>query len=361
MQCNGLARLGVQVTLYAKRSVPEAASLEPLLRQAYGLDLPDGRVVSYYSPFNWGDNLRIAMLASAHLFQEPWPDIVLSRNLYAAYMMGVLQRRPLVFETHQLEFGARKAMQGAIMSKPWVTTLVISQRMLKHLEKHHGKKPAHALVLHDAAPEGIEPLPSAEKRKTLEGVAPEAHGEWEAVCGYFGHLYPGRGIEILEAMAVARPRVLFLIYGGNDADVRARSAENRLFNVRYKGHVPHPEAQQAMRAVDVLLMPYQERVSIGVAHHDTAGWMSPMKMFEYLASGVPIISSNLPVLREVLVDGRNSLLVHPSRPECWLEALDRILANSELAQSLGAVAHQQYRTEHTWTQRARQIVEAATK
>lgn len=357
-QCEGLARIGVDVTLYTKRSVAEESCLEPLLRKAYGFEFPRGQVVSYYSVSSRGDNLRIAALALRSLFRESWPDVILSRNLYAAYVIGVLLRRPLVFETHQLEFGGRKALQCAIMTRPWVTTLLISHKMLDFVERHHGKKPIRSLILHDAAPDGIVPLAPEERRDSLVRMTKHAEGAWEAACGYFGHLYPGRGIELIEAMAAARPRVLFLIYGGNEADVQVRRKSHSLHNLYYMGYVSHPEAQQAMRAMDVLLMPYQKNVSIGVKGHDTACWMSPMKMFEYLASGVPLISSDLPVLREVLSDGKNCLLAHPSRSESWLAALDRLLADPALAQSLGAEGHQQYRREHTWTYRARRILEA---
>ena len=111
--------------------------------------------------------------------------------------------------------------------------------------------------------------------------------------------------------------------------------------------------------MDVLLMPYQESVSIGVAGHDTARWMSPMKMFEYLGAGVPIISSDLPVLREVLLDGENSLLARPSDIDSWLAALDRVEDNPELAVRIGSNAHDQYERQHTWTCRAEKIIEAA--
>ena len=41
---------------------------------------------------------------------------------------------------------------------------------------------------------------------------------------------------------------------------------------------------------------------------------SPLKLFEYMASGRPIVASDLPSLREVLADGRNALLVEPATP-----------------------------------------------
>ena len=68
-------------------------------------------------------------------------------------------------------------------------------------------------------------------------------------------------------------------------------------------------------------MPYQRNVSIGIKGSNTADWMSPLKLFEYMSSGVPIISSDLPVLREILEDRRNALLVPPKNFDSWDEAL----------------------------------------
>jgi glycosyltransferase involved in cell wall biosynthesis len=172
-------------------------------------------------------------------------------------------------------------------------------------------------------------------------------------------LYAGRGIEIVEALAAQRPRMLFLVYGGNDADVEARRASNGQSNLLFMGHVSHPIARQLMAAMDCLLMPYQQQVSIGVSGHDTANWMSPMKMFEYLASGVPIVASDLPSLREVLRDGANCLMVQPGSVAAWAAALDRIMAQPALARSIGRRAHDDYRDHYTWIRRAEALLNAA--
>ena len=358
-QCDGLARVGAEVTLYAKRAMPEGQQLETELRRVYGVAHPALHLDTVYSNSRRGDSLRIAYHAVPKIRRDGRGDAILSRNLYATFSLAVLHRVPLLFETHQLETGIRKWMQLAIMRCPWVTTIVISEHLAKHLAEHHGTEPHRTLVLHDAAPAGISPVAATERRDKLCALVPEAKGVWKQVCGYFGHLYPGRGIEIVQTMAAARKDCLFLVYGGTETDIAVRRASNRQANLTFMGHVPHPVARDLMRMVDILLMPYQESVSIGVAGHDTARWMSPMKMFEYLGTGVPIISSDLPVLREVLLDGENCLLAHPSDIDSWLAALDRIAGNPELAARIGSNAHDQYVRQHTWTRRAEKIIEAA--
>jgi len=362
-QCAGFAQAGADVTLVAKRGMPDPAALPGAIADTYGVPAGTFRIESFFSRGGRGDNLKIAALALRRLAAgRPRSGLVLSRNLYAAWVLAVLRRWPLVFETHQLETGARRALQRAVMTRPNVVTVVISEKLKEILAEHHGIAPARPLVLHDAAPAGIRPLPAAEKRSVLAGLVPalaEEVSRWDAVCGYFGHLYPGRGVEVIEAMAEARPRSLFVLFGGNDSDIAARRAATRLDNLVFAGFVPHAAAQRAMAACDVLLMPYQRSVSIGVAGHDTARWMSPMKMFEYLASGTPVISSDLPVLREVLADGRNALLAAPDDPGAWLAALDRLAGDPALAAAIGTAGHRSYAADHTWVRRAEAILAAA--
>ncbi len=360
-QCAALAAVGVEVTLYAKRTMADVLELPVALESAYGIDVRDWRLKTCFSQSKRADTLRIAFLALTSIWRNERPDVVLSRNLYASYMLAVLQRRPLLFETHQLEYGYRALMQRAVMTRPWVTTVVISRALAHFLKAHHRVEPRNPLVLHDAAPAGMLPLPSEDRRSVLAMLVPQTAGNWRACCAYFGHLYPGRGVEVIEVMATLLPDVLFLVVGGNEADVAARRARKRAANLIYLGHVPHAMACQIMSAVDALLMPYQASVSIGVAGHDTARWMSPMKMFEYMATGVPILSSALPVLEEVLRHEHNALLVPAANPAAWVAALERLLADPILAARLGAQAHADYLAHYTWDQRARALLAAAPR
>ncbi|WP_340117699.1 glycosyltransferase family 4 protein [Pelagibius sp. 7325] len=360
-QCDGFSRLGAEVTLVAKRTLADAAALPAAVREAYGVAFDRVRLETFFRKATRGDTVAIALKSLAVAArQEPPPDVVLSRNLYAAYALAVLRGRQLVYEVHDLEHGVRRRLQRAIIAHPRVLTLTISEKLREILTEHHGIAPANALVLHDAAPEGITPLAAAEKRAALQDVTPGVDlSRYRTVCGYFGHLYPGRGIEVIEGMARLRPETGFLVFGGNEGDIVARRDANCLPNLHFMGFVPHAMAQRAMAACDVLLMPYQRQVSIGVAGRDTARWMSPMKMFEYLASGTPLISSDLPVLREVLRHGENALLVTPAVVDDWVAALDRLCASPSLARSLGAAGHADYAEHHTWTVRAKRILEAA--
>lgn len=361
MQCDALSReAGCELTLLAQRSIRDASDLPGALEAAFGTSLANVELRTIHGRTSRMASLRIAALLLPLVPRLSRFEIILSRNLYASWLLAVILKRPLLFETHQLETGFRKRMQRAIIRAAHVTTIVISQRLLDALEEHHGCRPRQIEVLHDAAPSGMIRLPPAERASTLSRLFPALGISPGPVCGYFGHLYPGRGIEIIIEMARKAPEMGFLVVGGNPDDIeRVRGLCADLGNVYIAGHVPHQVARAAMSACDILLMPYQKQVSIGVAGHDTARWMSPMKMFEYMGAGVPIISSRLPVLEEVLRAESNCLMVPPDQADAWLVAMRRLIGDPQLADVIGAQAHQDYLEAHTWSARARHILSTA--
>lgn len=329
-----------------------------MVEKTYGVDVSNWNLVTYFSESTRAMSLLITLIALPRILFTSRADMVLTRNLYAAFFLSLVRRR-ILFETHQLESGVRKWIQKRIILGKNVRTVVISKSLAHHLELHHQIQIDHPIVLHDAAPEGIHRLQPECRRdqfSKVSGLSSAETSQWKAVCGYFGQLYAGRGIEIIEEMASSRPACLFVVYGGSQEEVQLR-ATSAPPNLKFLGHVPHPVARAVQASVDLLLMPYQAQVSIGVDGHDTARWMSPMKMFEYLAAGVPVISSDLPVLREVLEDRVNAMLVAPDNVDEWLGALDYLVSHTEEAGDIGQNAHELYLREYTWFRRATALIE----
>jgi len=359
MQTRALADSGATVTLYACRSIADETDLPNAIGRQYGTATDGIRFVTTFTRSTRALNLRIALLAARRLAGARWPQLVICRNLYAAYILGVLARRPLVFELHDIETGVRGVLQRAVLRHPAVRVVSISQQLLEFVAREHGIAPARRQVLHDAAPAGMTPVPWDRRRPQLRELVPAAGEAWDGVCGYVGHLYAGRGVELIELLAERRPNVLFVAAGGHEADINVRRARNHRRNLVFVGHLPHQSALQLARCVDVLLMPYQRNVSLGVGRYDTARWMSPMKMFEYMAAGVPIVSSDLPALREVLSHDVNALLAPPDAVDAWAEAIDRLLSDTALARRLASTAYSQYERQHTWHHRARALLAAS--
>jgi glycosyltransferase involved in cell wall biosynthesis len=171
------------------------------------------------------------------------------------------------------------------------------------------------------------------------------------IAVYVGHLYDNRGIEEIFAVAEKARDVLFLLVGGWEKDVMRRREEakrRKLTNVRIPGFVPNAQVPLYLSASDVLLMPYSQYVN-------TVRWMSPMKMFEYMAAGKPILATDLPPIREVLHDGHNAVLVAPDDSSALLDGLNTLLHDPALMNRVASRAFQDVQI-YTWRKRAERIL-----
>jgi glycosyltransferase involved in cell wall biosynthesis len=175
--------------------------------------------------------------------------------------------------------------------------------------------------------------------------------------GYVGHLYPGKGLELIVELAARLPNFMFHILGGDPADVgRWKQAKGVSGNIVFYGHRPHADVPAFLSAIDVAVAPYRRKVFARGNTLDIARWMSPLKLFEYMASAKAIVSSDLPALREVLVNGRNALLIDPDNLDRWVETLELLRADPGLRQALGREARKDFEQNFTWSRRAERIL-----
>ncbi len=172
-------------------------------------------------------------------------------------------------------------------------------------------------------------------------------------AGYTGHLYPGRGAEMLVQLARRLPQVNFLLVGGEPADIeRVRQQASGLPNLWLTGFVPNADLPKYQAACNALLMPYQRQVSAS-SGAEIGRYFSPMKLFEYLACGRAVVCSDLPVLHEAL-SPENCLFVPPDDPAAWVQALETLASKPDLAARLAAQARADAQN-YTWQARAEKI------
>jgi glycosyltransferase involved in cell wall biosynthesis len=160
---------------------------------------------------------------------------------------------------------------------------------------------------------------------------------------YLGTLAPERGLHVFEILQRRGLGKAILIGEAEPGFIPPRQVESHPF-------VPHHEVPSWYGRSDITLLPYSPRLP-------TADSMSPMKLFEALAAGRPIIASDLPVLRELLEHEKNALLVDPEDPEAWICAVRRLQTDPELACRLAQSARESAR-EFTWEKRAEHIARA---
>lgn len=362
--CEAFSLLGHEVLLVSGRSVCSSASYKQNVETFYGVQLKSVRLFSFYWPFLKGLNSLLGFF-SIFLYVllriKKWqPDLIVARNLYAAFLLRSFIQRGLFFETHQVEQGWRKYLQRKLVREKGLHTIVISQALKQMLKEHAGCMDFHPLVLHDAAPKGIQCIPTEIKIKQRALLFGEklTDGRFNKVAGYFGHLYPGRGVDIIRELAKRHPDIAFMVFGGNKEQIRELQKTVYSANFMIMGYVNPGNVLDLMSIMDILLMPYQTTVSIGDKRSNTSSYMSPMKMFEYMACGVPIIASDLPSIKEVLVNRHNCLLATPDDVNAWSRCLSCLCDDDDLAQSIGRTAHSGYKEKYNWNFRAARIIQA---
>ena len=157
---------------------------------------------------------------------------------------------------------------------------------------------------------------------------------------YVGSLQNGKGIEQIEAMARMSGNYNFLIVGGKKGDIPEQS------NLRHIPHMSHTQALSYMKKADFLLLPMTEQ---------NYKFHSPLKLFEYLSTGKPIIASDNSDVREILKHRQNGMLAQPGNPKDFLDKMDDVRKHPELQKHL-LIMSQQSSAAYTWDSRAKKIV-----
>ena len=294
-------------------------------------------------------------LMSAVYAKTARSDLVYSRNLGAAAWSSMLGLST-IYEAHDLPISKAKKIYFEILMKCQTLkrVVVISEALRNLFLEMYGCKLNENMML--VAHDGVDmerfrnfPQPTEAKQKIdLDMEKP--------VVGYVGHLYKGRGIKLIISLAQLLPEIEFLVVGGEDRTVAEyvdRVAIQGLENIRFVGFIDNSELPLYLAACDILLMPYQRKVAVS-GWTDTSKWMSPIKMFEYMATGRLIISSDFPVLREILSD-RNSILCQPADVNSWRRAIKAALDDCLLGKTLGDQARKDVE-KYTWRRRVKRVI-----
>ncbi|MEK6222042.1 MAG: glycosyltransferase, partial [Chloroflexota bacterium] len=180
--------------------------------------------------------------------------------------------------------------------------------------------------------------------------------EQKLTIGHTGHLYPGRGADLILRLAAALPGVNFLLVGGEPKDVdrvKQQTKDMNIENVRLTGFIPNAELPLYQAACEILLMPYQAHITTSSGAGGSV-FFSPLKMFEYLASGRAIVASDFDILHEVL-SAENAVLLPPDDLPAWITALEKLIADKTYRNGL-ALQAKNTANRYTWAARAERIL-----
>ncbi|MFT5465689.1 MAG: glycosyltransferase involved in cell wall biosynthesis [Verrucomicrobiales bacterium] len=341
--CQAMSKLGHDVRLL---TLSRPAFEEPGVEDVFAHYGVERRFELEKLPFPGFPGRQLIYAFSAWRQARQWkPDLIYGRYFPAMAMVG-LAGWPVAWESHERVWdrsGMAKRLAKRLFASRGFRKLVVISEALKSMYVEAEMIEAERIeVAHDAAD------PATIEIKAHEGFR----------VGYIGGVYPGRGIELVLECAVRLPDVEFHFVGGTAPDLQKLPGITELSaNVICHGYQP-PDLVPEMRAsFDVLLAPYQRKVAVWGGNGDTSAFMSPLKIFEYMASGRPMICSDLPVLREVLND-KNALLVQPEDVDGWVTAIAQLRDNRELGAKIAESALADFEENYTWDKRAERVLTA---
>ena len=271
-------------------------------------------------------------------------DVVFGRNYYPLFFLAAIISRVPMEERPRIYFEQHNPIDNRFESQFYQRidgVVSITDRLATHLVANRPIERERIFV----APDGVDLTPyaglsRADSRATLD-ISPDT-----SVVMYTGHLYRGKGAETLVSAAKGLDAEVYIV-GGYDEDIaRVKQTVGNPENVTFTGFVEPAEIPQYQVAADVLVAPYTE---------ESRPWVSPLKLFEYMAAEKPIVASDREVLQEVLVDGENALLFEKGNPVALCETLERVLGDEPLAKRLAQNARHTAE-QHTWERRAERIL-----
>jgi glycosyltransferase involved in cell wall biosynthesis len=154
---------------------------------------------------------------------------------------------------------------------------------------------------------------------------------------------------LAEAAEFLKNDCVVIFVGGTERDIRSFADKNKKRkNILIVGKKPHSEMPLYLKAADVVVLPNSSKANI------SKYYTSPIKLFEYMASGVPVVASRLPSLMEIL-NKRNALLVDPDNPKRLADGLHFIMENPEFGQKIARQALSEVQ-RYTWQKRAERVM-----
>ena len=281
-------------------------------------------------------------------------QVVYTRMLWVA-RFAQLRRIPVILELHDVPAGrfGRNLFKAYLRSTSPTKTVLITHALGRVIEcRFHLTIPESSQIV---APDGVD----LERYQNLAAPvqARKALGLKESLTAvYTGGFYKGRGLELLLELAKAFPQVEFLWVGGRPEAVsewQSTIQAQGIRNIRLTGFVPNEILPQYQAAADILLMPLARNVS-GSSGGNTADVCSPMKMFEYMAAGRTTLTSELPVLREVLNED-NAMFYTPEDFADLKEKFALLVNDSNLRDRLAGQARKDV-LQYSWQERMRKIL-----
>jgi glycosyltransferase involved in cell wall biosynthesis len=266
-------------------------------------------------------------------------DWVYSRDIAALWILSWTNKK-FIFEIHDDQ---RKTGAARVLKK--CTGLISTNRALISLHKEYAGRDMP--TLHAPSSVSINEFPTDKNKERIRqdlGLSAE-----RKIVLYAGHLYAYKGGDTLADAAVSLPQVDFVFVGGMENDInRFRGKYGSFENIKILGHKPHDMVPYYLKAADLLVLPNTAKDTFSLLY------TSPIKLFEYMASGTAILASDIPSIREILDESTGFFFEPDSSASLQASILDIFKNGAEAAKRASQAAKEVQK--YSYIERARRVL-----
>lgn len=327
---NAAANLGYSTVL---TYLGQDARLRPIdWLQPFSPQLPDPALKQFY---NLHDQLKVAALPipklCSHLRTKlTHPSTIVSKYYVPLHLRPVTQivhtrdwnfvkaaiscRIPAIYEHHHHE---DKQFEPEIVHHPLFQIAVTVADPVRESMIQHGMPPEKIIKLHNGFNRSFLVRHSAAAEQWRQQLL---INNYSYMAVYSGGLNPFKGVNLLIEVAKSLPHVLFVFAGGNQTQVaayRQLATEHQASNVKFLGYLLHDQLASLLQAADLLVHPHLSG--------EEATFTSPLKFFDYMASGTPIVATEIPPLMEFKNAGVVAGWCEPDQPLQLADCIRRVL------------------------------------
>jgi len=274
-------------------------------------------------------------------------DLIISRWPFAGFIVSKLYRKIMLFEYHLLPQNNRnRYFIKRIVMYPLVYHAFITETLKRDYCLIFPQiDDTKTIILPDGADVPIYHRKTVNKDKLN--------------CGYIGSFQRGKGINTIIEIAKQIPHIKFHIIGGTKEEIKKIILHNSdLTNIIWHGYLCPKEAYKVLaNEIDIALLPNEPDVYVGEKRNVNIGkWTSPIKMFEYMSYRKAIIASDIEVIKEILINNQNALLVKYDSVQEWKEAILYLCENKDKYNDLCDTAYNDFYNNYSWDIRAKKAM-----
>lgn len=351
--CNAFVYNGAKVNLVLPKPKSTIPNVNQYIEMKFGIVV--NFEISFYKKFSKNRIIEkyFGFASIEKILNTTDADFIFTR--LPKYVSLVLKKKKnLIFESHNsilhnkyklIDWYWKKVFKKNIRNDRFKLFISISENLSKYWSEK-GILKEKQISLHDGFNKKLfDTIPSKKASRQELSIPLD-----KKIAMYTGSLYPDREIENILYAAKNTPDIEYYVIGGPEEFKNkyvALAKDMKLKNLKFLGYVTHNMIPKYLATADYLLALWSNKVP-------TINYCSPLKIFEYMASGNLIIAHDFPTIREVLTEGETAYFVDPNDKENLSEVIQKVknIDTNVIAQNSKDLVYEKY----TWQKRAELII-----